>query len=438
MPTVLQLRNERAQLNDQLQALAKKEAGGAALSAEELAQFGDLEAKITAITGQITRAEVAERASAVAAVPVSESAQGIASPPAYISVTENQVPGAKMAQMVRLLAAAQGDQRLAAEMAQNAGYGSDVSMALSTTTAGAGGVLVPTNFAASVIDALRPMSVVRKMGCISVPLNNGNLSMPRIIGNTSVGYIGADDDIAVTDMTFGDLKLSAKKLSAIVPISNDLLVNAGINPRVDQLVSSDLQTSMGLSEDLHFIRSDGSGAKPKGLRYWAMAGNIVVAPAAPNLQEVDSYLSGLMLRLENANINMAGCGWIMAPRTVRWLGSLRDGNGNKAFPEIEQGQLKGYKFALTTQIPTNLGAGGDESEIYFVNFSDMYIGEDQQLVIAYSAEASYKDGAGNTISSFQRDQTLIRVVAKHDFGPRHVESVVVGTAVKWGKSMLVA
>ncbi|MBY0455253.1 MAG: phage major capsid protein [Burkholderiaceae bacterium] len=437
MPTVLELRNERATLNDQLQALAKKEAGGAALSAEELAQFGDLEAKITAITGQITRAEVAERALAGSAVPLNESAQGIASPPANISVIENQVPGAKMAQMVRLLAAAQGDQRLAAEMAEKAGYGSDVSMALSTTTAGSGGVLVPTNFVASVIDSLRPMSVVRKMGCVSIPLNNGNMTMPRIIGNTAVSYIGSDDDITVTDMAFADLKLSAKKVAAIVPISNDLLANSGVNPRIDQIVSNDLQMSMGLSEDLHFIRSDGSGVLPKGMRYWAMAGNVVVAPATPNLQEVDSYLSGLMLRLENANINMMGCGWIMAPRTVRWLGALRDGNGNKAFPEIEQGQLKGYKFALTTQIPTNLGAGGDESEIYFVNFADMYIGEDQQLVIAYSAEASYKDGAGNTISSFQRDQTLIRVVAKHDFGPRHVESIVVGTAVKWGKSMLV-
>ncbi|WOI43778.1 phage major capsid protein [Acidovorax sp. BLS4] len=436
MSQVLKLRSERAQLNVELQALAKKESEGASLSADDLAKFGELEAKINALTGQITRAEAAERLNATNAVPLNESAQGNASPPAHISVSDNQPAGAKMAQMARLLAAAQGDQRMAADLATKGGFGSDVAMALNTVTAGAGGVLVPENFASSVIESLRPFSVVRRMGCQSIPLNNGNMTMPRILGNTTVSYIGSDTDIPVTGMTFGDLKLAAKKAAALVPISNDLLAYAGVSPRVDAIVSGDLQVSMGLSEDLHFIRSDGTGSKPKGLRYWALAGNIVVAPADPTLQQVEAYLGGLMLRLEMANVSMSSCGWLLSPRTVRWLGSLRDGNGNKAFPEIETGKLKGYPFALTTQIPVNLGAGGDESEIYFVNFADMFIGEDMQLVIAYSTEASYKDGNGETVSAFQRDQTLVRVIAKHDFGPRHVESVVVGTQVKWGKAML--
>lgn len=436
MSQVLKLRSERAKLNDELQALAKKENEGGSLSAEELKKFGELEAQINALTGQISRAESAERAAAANAVPLNESAQGNASPPAHITVAANQAPGAKMAQMVRLLAMSGGDQRAAADMAEKGGFGSDVAMALSTVTPSAGGVLVPQNFAADLIESLRPISTVRKMGCVSLPLNNGNLTLPRLLGSTSVSYIGTEEDIPVTDVTFGDTKLSSKKAAAIVPMSNDLLAHAGINPRVDAVVVTDLQVSMSLSEDLTFIRSDGSGGKPKGLRYWALPGNLVVAPVDPTLEQIEAYLSGLMLRLEMANVNMTSCGWILSPRTVRWLGSRRDGNGNKAYPEIEIGKLKGYAFALTTQIPVNLGAGADESEIYFVNFADMFIGEDQQLAIAYSTEASYKDGNGNTVSAFQRDQTLIRVIAKHDFGPRHVESIVVGTQVKWGKTML--
>jgi HK97 family phage major capsid protein len=192
---------------------------------------------------------------------------------------------------------------------------------------------------------------------------------------------------------------------------------------------------MGLSEDLHFIRSAGSATLPKGLRYWAPASNVLAAPAGATLAIVDLYLGGMMLRLEAANVNLAACGWLMAPRVLRWLQTLRDGNGNKAYPEIDQGQLKGYKVALTTQIPVNLGAGGNESEIYFVNFADCYIGEDASLAIAISTEASYKDANGNTVSAFQRDQTLIRVISKHDFGPRHVESVAVGTGITWGAGM---
>lgn len=436
MSQVLKLRSERAKLNEELQALAKKEADGGSLSAEELTRFGQLETEIADLSAKLTRAEAAERMQAAAAVPVNESAQGIASPPAHITVTDNAPRGAKMAQMVRLLAMSQGNQQQAATLAASGGYGQDVAMALSTVTAGAGGVLVPTNFASELIEALRPASVVRRMGAISVPLNNGNMTIPRILGNTSVTYLGTETDIAVSDMAFGDLKLSAKKAAAIVPISNDLLANAGISPRVDQVVANDLTVSMGLSEDLHFIRADGSGYLPKGFRHWVLPGNLINAPAAPTLQQVETFLSGMILRLENANVQLGGSGWIMAPRTIRWLGSLRDGNGNKAYPEIEQGMLKGYRYALTTQIPINLGAGTNESEIYFVNFADIYIGEDQQLVIAYSNEASYKDGAGNTVSAFQRDQTLVRVIAKHDIGPRHVESIVVAKQVTWGETML--
>ncbi len=437
MSLVTQLRSERAALNDKIQTLAKLESAGGTLTVEQLTQFSELEVQFKALNEKLARAESAERLAAATAVPVSETAPVATAPPGSISGPFNEVtrPGVAMAQMVRLLVQASGNQHQAAELAKTGGYGADVHMALSTVSPGAGGVLVPENFSTSVIESLRPKSVVRAMGAVSLPLNNGNLTMPRVLGNTQVAYIGTEEDITVTDMQFGDLKLSSKKAAAIVPISNDLLAWAGVNPRIDAQVSSDLATSMGLSEDLHFIRSAGSAVLPKGLRYWAPVGNVLPAPAGATLAIVDLYLGSMMLRLEAANVDLSACGWIMAPRTIRWLQSLRDGNGNKAYPEIDAGMLKGYKVALTTQIPVNLGAGGNESEIYFVNFADCYIGEDTNLAVAISTEASYKDANGNTVSAFQRDQTLIRVISKHDFGPRHVESVAVGTGITWGAGM---
>lgn len=438
MSLVLQMRSERAELNTKLQALAKIESTGGNLSTEQLQEFTTLEAQIADLSAKITRAEQAEKSAAMSAVPVDEGAQGAQSPPAGRvegPYAEKQKPGAKMAQMVRLLAAAQGNQQAAAQMAKEGNYGADVFMALSTVTPGAGGVLVPTNFAADVIEGLRPTSVLRRMGVTSLPLNNGNLTMPRITGNTVVTYIGTEQDIPLTGMTFSDTKLSAKKAAALVPVSNDLLRMSGVNPRVDALVANDLTVSMGLSEDLHFIRADGSGVLPKGLRHWAIAQHVLPAPATPNLSQIDLFLGGLMLRIETANVMMTSCGWLMHPRTLRWLQTLRDGNGNKAYPEIDQGMLKGYTVGLSNQIPVNLGVEGDESEIYFVNFADMMIGEDMDLVIDFSKEAAYKDAGGNMVSAFQRDQTLVRVIAKHDFGPRHVECITVGTGVKWGAGM---
>lgn len=438
MSLVTQLRSERAQHNAALQALAKKEAEGATLSAEDLAEFTRLEGLIGDLNAKIQRAEVAEKLAAQAAVPMAESATSVvaaaSTAAAHITVQDNAPPGLAMAQIARLLCQTNGNQQHAAQLAADGGYGQDVVQALSTVTAGAGGVLVPTHTAAQVIEALRPKSVVRKMGAVSMPLVNGNMTMARVRDSAVLSYLGTETDIPVTDMAFEDLKLTAKKAGGLIPISNDLLKFQGVNPRVDNLALDDMLTGLGLLEDITFLRSAGSAVLPKGLRHWALAANVMTAGAGATLADLDLFLGRMMLRIEAANANLASCGWVMHPRVLRWLQSLRDGNGNKAYPEIEQGNLKGYPVGLTTQLPTNLGIDTNQTEIYFADFADCYIGENEQVAVAFSTEASYKNGNGDMISAFQRDQTLIRVIVHNDFGPRHVESIAVGI-VTWGAGM---
>ncbi|MGB3290942.1 MAG: phage major capsid protein [Burkholderiaceae bacterium] len=435
---VHELRSERATINDQVQALAAIEAESGQLTAEQQAEFADLSTKFADLTAQIERAESAEKMAAAAATPVENPIKASNTVPAQPKTPEK--PGTGMAKMVIALAAAQGNRQEAAKIAMDRGYGENIAASLNTLTSGAGGVLVPTNLSSEVIELLRPKSVVRRLGARSLPLNNGNVTIPRLKGGAVVGYIGSDSDIPVTQQEFDDLKLSAKKLTALVPISNDLLATSSSNPNVDAIVVGDLTAAIALREDKAFIRDDGASNNPKGLRYWAPVANVYPASqAAPTIAQVSTELNKLVLVLEAADANMTAAGWVMAPRTKRFLQAMRDGNGNKVYPELDQGMLMGYPVGTTTQVPINLtvGAGStataDGSEIYFADFGDCFIGEEEQLVIDYSKEATYKDGSGNVISAFQRDQTLVRVIAKHDFGPRHVESVAVLTQVQWGK-----
>lgn len=435
---VHELRSERAAINDQVQALAAIEASGEQLSAGQQAQFTDLQSKFSDLTAQIERAETAERMAAAAALPVESHANPTRTVPA--SPKEPEAKGAGMAKMVLALAAAQGNHREAAQIAMERGYGEHIAASLNTLTAGAGGVLVPTNLSSEVIELLRPKSVVRRLGARSLPLNNGNITLPRLKGGAVVGYIGSDSDIPVTNQEFDDLKLSGKKLTALVPISNDLLATSSSSPGVDAIVVGDLTAAIAAREDKAFIRDDGQSSNPKGLRYWAPTANVYPASQAePTIAQVSLELNKLVLVLEAADANMSAAGWIMAPRTKRFLQAMRDGNGNKVYPELDAGMLMGYPVGMTTQVPVNLAVGsGPEaptngSEIYFADFGDCFIGEEEQLIIDYSKEATYKDSSGNVVSAFQRDQTLVRVIAKHDFGPRHAESVAVLTQVQWGK-----
>lgn len=438
MSKIHELRSERATINERVQALASAEAATGALTAEQQAEFGQLTAQFEALTQQIDRLEAAERMAAAAAVPVSQAAAPAKLPATVPAQPKAAVtPGTGMAQMVVALAAAQGNRQAAAQYAIDRGYGEHIAASLNTLTAGAGGVLVPTNLSREVIELLRPKSVVRRLGARGLPLNNGNLTIPRLRGGAVVGYIGGDSDIPATEGSFDDLKLSSKKLAALVPISNDLLANSSASPNVDAIVVGDLTSALATREDKAFIRDDGASNNPKGLRYWADAGNVLTpTAAAPTIAQVSTDLNKMVLKLEAANANMTNVGWVMAPRSMRYLASLRDGNGNKAYPELDNGMLMGYPVGITTQIPTNLvvGAQSNGSEIYLADFGDCFIGEDESLMIDYSKEATYKDGSSNVISAFQRDQTLIRVIAKHDFGPRHVESIVVLNNVQWGST----
>ncbi|WP_250483296.1 phage major capsid protein [Caballeronia sp. GaOx3] len=436
-----ELRRERANINQQVQALAAIEAAGTALSVEQHEEFATLSTNFTELTAQIERAEAAERMAAAAAVSIDPPAAAIAAPlmpsvPAQPKMPE--VKGAKMARMVRALAAARGDTQLASKLAIERGFGEEVAMSLNTLTPGAGGVLVPTNLSSEVIELLRPKSVVRKLGARTLPLSNGNITIPRLKGGAVVGYIGADTDIPATEQQFDDLQLRAKKLAALVPIANDLIKYAGVNPNVDQLVVSDLTSAIGAREDKAFIRDDGTANTPKGLLHWAVPANKIKASDGSTLQKVETDLNKVILALENSDANMVSPGWIMAPRVFRFLSSMRDGNGNKVYPELDSGMLKGYPVGRTTQVPVNLPIDpskkeiGTQSELYFADFGDLFIGEEETLEIDYSKEATYKDSDGNVVSAFQRDQTLVRVIAKNDFGPRHVESIAILTEVKWG------
>src|SRR5262249_52378787 len=96
------------------------------------------------------------------------------------------------------------------------------------------------------------------------------------------------------------------------------------------------------------------------------------------------------------------------------------------------GTFWGKPWKQTTQIPITLGGGGDESEVYLVEFADAVIGESYQVTIDASSEASYIDPVtGDLVSAYSQDQTIVRAIHEIDFGMRHDESVAVLTEVKW-------
>ena len=423
------LRRQRADINAKVQTLAKIEADGTELTAEQLTEFNQLSAEFDNLSAQINRLEAAERMNAAQAKPVQAIAVGGASAAVHVKPEIKQYEGAKMARLAMSVAAGAGDLQLAEQFAAKEIGDADVAMAISTA-AGSGGALVPESFHSEVIELLRPRTVIRRLGARSVPLPNGNLTMPRMAGGATASYVGEGADPKATGANFDDVKLSAKTMITIVPMSNQLIGNAGYN--VEQLVLGDMLSAMAVREDKAFLRDDGTDNTPTGFKAIATAARRTKPwSGTATLEAIDAFLDGLILMLMASDSLMINPGWALSPRSYMKLFGLRDGNGNKVYPELAQGLLKGYPIAHTNTIPVNLGAGTNESEIYFADFNDVVIGEQDNMTIDFSREATYVDSTGTLVTAFSRNQSVLRLVANHDIGFRHPEGLALGTSVTW-------
>lgn len=341
--------------------------------------------------------------------------------------------GVKLARAVRALAAAKGDIRGAAYIAEHS-YGDPiVAKALAEGTLSAGGALVPPEYGRELIELLYSESVVRRSGPRVFPMNSNTLTIPRLASGASASYIGENANIGTSEQTFDQVQLVAKKLAVLTPISNDLIRDA--SPAADAVVRDDLVTSMALREDLAFLTGNGAGLSPTGLSNRTNAANKFAAATSITATTVITDLGKMRRLIRAANTRMSKMAWFMSARTEGFLLTLTDTtNGQFLFRAemLERGRLLGYTYFVSTQIAENGGAGTNETEIYLGDMSDFLIGENTDLLIDVSDTAAYWNTATSTyVASFSLDQTVMRVIARHDCNVRHDKSFSVLQAVKW-------
>lgn len=343
--------------------------------------------------------------------------------------------GIAAARYVRALAAARGDTgravRFLSKMYDDP-LSQEISKAMMAGELISGGALIPPEYAAEIIELLRSRTVVRAAGARRLDMDSGSLTIRKQLAGSTASYVGESQDIPVTEPEVGLINLVSKKLAAIVPISNDLLKFSS-SPAADEFVRDDLVMEISIREDRAFLRDDGTQNTPKGLRHWALPGNVLPMEGTGTSADIETDLRDLVNALESADVRLIRPAWFMHPTRKNYLRTLRDPNGNLIYPEIRTTTptLYGWPVFTTTSLPANLGSGGDESEIMLVDMVDAIIGEATSLEIVVDASASYVEG-GVMKSAFSRDETLIRAISRHDFAMRHAESVAVKTGITWG------
>ena len=329
---------------------------------------------------------------------------------------------------VMAVAAGRGDIDKAIKWAKNNEL-EEIEKALTVSAdSGTGHFLVPDEWASEIIEFLRPNVTVRKLGAQTVPLVGGTLHIPAMIGGGSAEYLGESEDISITKPEFSEKTLIAKKLAAIVPISNDLLRKASYN--VMTIVRNDLINAIAVREDKAFLYDTGVTTTIKGLKQLATNANRVFASDG----SIAADIAKAEKALKDAHIRFVRPGIIMSSRTENYLKYYYESLSG-TYPYLEEmrnGTIFGYPYAVSYEIPTNLPIGtvNNGTELFFVDFNEVIIGDGEQIYVDISTEAAYNDGA-NVISAFSKDQTLIRVITENDMILRHDKAVVLISPLNW-------
>lgn len=296
-----------------------------------------------------------------------------------------------------------------------------------------GGATIAENFVGQeLIELLRASAAVRKAGARELPLVNGSATLPKVTGGAVAGWSANEgDNIVPGDLSTGDVKLTEKKLTALVPVSNDLLKNSNI--QVDRLIRDDMVRAAANAEDIAYLKGDGLAGKPKGIYYWVGAagrGN----SAGTSLANSRTDIAAALNRLGNANAPMVKRAWFAHSRSLNYAGwQLVDANGNFAYPTLQNpagGVLAGAPVYPDNNISITLG-GGTASEIYYAEMSECFIGDSAALELELFANATYADASGTLRSGISRDESVVRLIRKSDFAMRHVESAYVLESVLW-------
>lgn len=289
--------------------------------------------------------------------------------------------------------------------------------ALNISNFAEGGLLIPDDVLPDIQDHLRANAVIRRMTRWVLPMIKGGLKLVRGTGDPTAEWVDENIPAAATDPTFDVMTMHAHNLKAKTVLSNDLLEADDYG--VEEYVSNALAESIGLAEDLAAIRGDGGENSPIGIKNQLASGNDF-ASAGTSLENVMTDLGTAAAKFgtNNVNANPDAVGILMNPGTKSKLRIMADTTG-VVFPfkdEISESKLFDWKLDTTTQIPINLGAGSNESEIYVVDFSKFIIGETKQLMLKFSDSGAYENPPGTTYSLDDRDQSIIRATEKVDFG----------------------
>lgn len=417
------LRQKHAGLCDQQQAIVDKALDeGRGMTAEEQAEFDNLQKEIDALAATIKTAEAVQSRSQALEQPADKTLRPGQIPGDY-SQNNNKLDDAGFSNLGEFIYAIRfGDSKgRLGNLRQGQGQGGGIEVPdafkgqiaprihneWSMGVGQQGGFAVPTQFKPDLLMIQPEPPIVRSRATV-IPAGDppdSAITMPAlnqgangVFGGVEVFWIGEGVLKPETDGTLREVALTPKEVAAHTVVTDKLLRNWDA---ANAVISTLLQNAMVNSEDFAFLRGNGA-ARPLGVIN--APGAIMVARAGANqIQYIDTVNMLAALLPESTSRAM----YIANQSTLPQLATMQDpagryiynaGDATRGIPAT----LNGIPIRFTGKTPT-LGNRGD-------------------LVLVDLAYYLIKDGSGPFIAAsehvlFRQNKTIIKVFWNVDGQP---------------------
>lgn len=285
--------------------------------------------------------------------------------------------------------------------------------ALSEGTSADGGYLVPNEFKAAILTKRDAAAVIRPRASV-FPMTRDKMDVPSEGNAVTLYWAGENAALTESNPTFGNTTLNTNKLTGLGKMSRELFADSAVN--LMDFLASMYGRKFALEEDKKFMTGTGTG-EPKGIRQYTLSST---AQAGANLVGDDI----IKLFYSLASQYRTNAAWVMHNSIIRLVRLLKDSQNRYLWTDGFQeapATIMGRPVLEQNDIPTNLGAGTNESEIFFGDLAYYLIGDRQEMTIESTTE-----GAG----TFENHQVAVKVIERVDGQLGLTDPFVKLTAVK--------
>ena len=220
---------------------------------------------------------------------------------------------------------------------------------------------IVANNLVDVMGSLKAKNVLVQAGARVLENLTGDVQFP-LSSSANCSWEGETSETAATDMTFTHVKLSPKRLSCVVDVSKQFLLQDSAS--AERVIREEILSAINSKLEKTFLGSEqGTNTMPEGIFY---------NNGAP-LSEVSKFvdLTNLEAEVENANVD----GKVVYLLSTKAKASLRNMmKGDKTTNLVyENGAVDGTEALSTSNIAEKRFAYGDFSNVVFANWGNLDI-----------------------------------------------------------------